>query len=246
MFRLKKRSRMDYWSCSKFADWIRGTPKPFALEWDAWDAWRDNAKKKNPLRYWAAEELLGYLQDFVNLPMDIYYTIEVYIHNRFIDKTHCLKTGLKAGEYYDLDYRILHGLFNELVELVELDFANRAIWDDEKKKKYKFVKGRCVEAGIDYLNWASSLRYNKDYGLTEGDKGYNELTPQAIAAQKTFELYRWWKNIRPNRINPHDLFSEEKDGKYYFRKIGKLEDSYDKEDTKMLIKLIKIRGSLWT
>lgn len=243
MFRLKKRSRIDYWSCSKFADWIRGTPKPYALEWKAWDTWHEEAEQKHPFRYWVAENLLGYLQDFVNFPMDIYNSIEVYVRNRFIDKLHYLKTGLKPGRYYDLDYRIIHGLFNELVELVELDFAHRAIWD--KQKKYKFVNGRSVEAGLDYLNWASGLRYNKDYGITKQDKHYNEPTDQAIAAQKTLELYHWWKN-RENRPDPYELFTEEKDGKNYYRKINKMEDSYEKEDTKMLIELIKIRGSLWT
>ena len=244
MFRLKKRSRIDYWSCSKFADWIRGTPKPFALEWGAWDTWRDDAKEKNPVRYWVAEKLLDSLQDFVNLPMDIYHTIEVYIRNRFIDKTHCLKTGLKAGDYYDLDYRIIHGLFNELVDFVEIEQAH--LMKCYKEKKYKFIRGRCVEAGLDYLNWCCGLTYNKDYGLKKGDKGYGDPTPQALSAKKILELYNWWKNIRPNRPNPHDLFSEDKDGKYYFRKINKTEDSYDKEDTKMLIELIKIRSHLWT
>lgn len=244
MFGLIKRSRMDYWSCSKFADWIRGTPKPFALEWEAWDDWHEEAKNKHPLRYWVAEELTTFFQDLVNLPMDFYHTIEVYIRNRFIDKTHYLKTGLKAGEYYDLDYRILHGLFNELTIYIESELAH--LMKAYKERDYKFVKGRCVEAGLDYLKWASGLRYNKDYGFTKQDKHYNEPTDQAIASQKIVELYNWWKNIRPNRPNPHDVFSEQKDGKYYFRKIGKMEDSYNKEDTKMLIELIKIRGSLWT
>ena len=243
MFRLKKRSRIDYWSCSKFADWIRGTPKPFALEWGAWDIWHEEAKKKHPFRYWVADEFLGYMQDFVNFPMDIYHTIEVYIRNRFIDKTHCLKTGLKAGEYYDLDTRMLHGLFYELVELVETDYAYMGAWGE--KKKYKFVKGRCPEAGLDYLDWAINLTYGDDHGFLKDDKLYGQPTEQAKVAQKTLELYNWWKN-RDNRPDPYELFTEEKDGKNYYKKIGKTEESYDKEDTKMLIELIKIRGGLWT
>lgn len=243
MFRLKKRSRINYWGCSKFADWIRGTPKPFALEWDAWDIWHKEAKDKHPFRYWIADEFLDILQDTVNLPADLYHTIYVYIRNRFIDKTHCLKTGLKAGEYYDLDYRILHGLFYELTELVESEYAYMASYDN--KKKYKFVKGKCPEAGVDYLNWAMNLKYGQNDGILKKDNLYGQPTHQAKVAQKTLELYNWWKN-RGNRPDPHDIFSKEKDGKYYYRKIHKMEDSYDKEDTKMLIELIKIRGSLWT
>ena len=238
MFRIKKRSRFDYWSCSKFANWIRGTAKPMALSLEDWDSWRIDAKQKQPYRYWLAEQGLSFLQDFVNLPIDIYHTIDIYIQNRFISKIQYLKTGLKPGEYYDLDHRILHGLFNELIDFVEIQQAGSMAYD--KEKKYKFKNRRCVEAGLDYLKWAGSLTYD----VSKKDKLYGQLTHQAKSAQKILELYNWWKN-RDNRVDPHDLYSKEKDGKFYFRKIDKMENEYDKEDTKMLIELIKIRTCLW-
>lgn len=240
---IKKRSRFNYWSCSKLADWIRGTPKPAALEWDAWDNWHEDAKKKHSIRYWIAEELLSKLQDLVSLPLDIIYTVRIYIRNRFIDQTHVLKTGLKPGEYYDLDYRILYGLFNELVDFIEIECASISRYDTNKK--YKFVRGRCVEAGMDYLNWASSLKYGINEGLHKGDKLFGQPTQQAQSAQKIKELYLWWKD-RNNRPNPHDLFTEAKDGKKYFLKIDKMQKDLEKEDNNMLIKLIKIRNHLWT
>lgn len=243
MFRIKKRSRLNYWSCSKFANYIRGTPKPPALEWEEWDKWHDNAKKNYPWRYWITEELLDKLQNLVNFPLDLVYTIRVYIRNRFIDQTHVLKTRLEPGEYYDLDTRILYGLFNELVDLVEIEYAHLSKWD--KTKSYKFTGGRCVDAGLDYLKWACNLKYGVNEGLRKGDKLFGQPTPQAQSAQKVKELYLWWKN-RDNRPNPHDMFSKEKDGPKYFLKIDKLERDQYKEDNKMLIELIKIRENLWT
>lgn len=243
MFGIKKRSRFYYWSCSKFADWVRGTPKPFALEWEKWDTWNEEAKQKHPFRYWVAEELLDFLQDLVNFPMDIYYTIEVYIRNRYIDKTHYLKTGLKAGEYYDLDYRILHGLFYELVDFVEIEQAHLMKYYEDKN--YVFKNGRCVQAGLDYLEWASNLTLDENYGISPEDKDYGKPTEQSKTATKILKLYHWWKN-RPNRINPHNVFTKEKDGKEYYKKIHDAEEAYEKQDTKMLIKLIKMRRNLWT
>lgn len=239
---MKKRSRFNYWSCSKLANWIRGSPKPAALEWDAWENWHENAKKKHPIRYWIAEELLDKIQNLVNFPLDLVYTIRVYIRNRFIDQTHVLKTGLKPGEYYDFDTRILYGLFNELVDLVEIDYAHLSKWD--KTKQYKFVGGRCVEAGLDYLKWASALTHGTNYGLKKNDKDYNKPTAQATTAQKTLELYKWWKN-RDQRLNPYDLFNQETHGKKYYLKIDKIEKDFYKEDTKQLIELVKIRSNLW-
>jgi hypothetical protein len=243
MFRIIKRSRFNYWNNNKFADLLRGTPKPLALEWDAWEKWHDDAKQSHPCRYWLAENLLRNIQNIVSWPLDAIHTIRVYTRNRFIDKTHYLKTGLKAGTYYDLDERILYGLFNELVDLVEIEYAHLSKWNENKK--YKFVRGRCIEAGIDYLNWASALRYSVKDGLLKEDKLIGEPTPQAKAATKVLELYNWWKN-RPNRPDPHTVFTKEAYGKKYYLKIHKMEKDLYQEDNKMLIELIKIRDHLWT
>ncbi len=243
MFKLKKRTRFNYWSCSKFASFIRGSDKPLALPFDDWEKWREESAKKHPYRYWAAEKVLDFLQDIVNLPIDIYHTIEVYIRNRYIDKLHYLRTGLKPGEYYDPDYRILHGLFNELVIFVESELAH--IMNAYPERNYKFVKGRCKQAGLDYLNWAGQLKLNEDYGFSPDDEDYNKPTAQAISSQKILELYNWWLD-RDYRANPYDQFTKEKDGKFYYRKIDKIEHEYEEEDTEKLIELIQIRSSLWT
>lgn len=237
------KTRINYWNCSKIADLIRGTKKPYALELGSWDRWHKEAKKSHPFRYWIAESGLKTLQDIIYLPVDVYNNIRIYIHNRWIDSSHLIKTGLKPGQYYDLDTKILHGMFYELADLVEIEYSHLSKWNN--KKQYTFIGGRCIEAGLDYLDWASKLTYDTDYGLRKGDKGFGEPTPQAITAQKTLELYNWWKN-RANRPDPFDLYNKEKDGNNYIRKIEKIERAYDKEDTKMLIELIKIRGGLWT
>lgn len=245
--------RSNYWSCSKFADWIRGQKKPSALTLDEWDDWKNNQKTNNKWRYWFADKFLNKLQNILNLPRDIYYSIKNYIDNRFITKTHCLKTGLEPGHYYEMDHRIMHGLFNELVEFVEGEQA----WMNyicSKDKKFKFKKGKCAEAGIDYLNWAMSLKKDENSGYKKSDKEYGQPTQQAESAKKIFELYNWWKNIRPNRPDPHDesgwseVFesNDEKKKKKSLKDLLKLEEKYDKEDEKMLIELIKIRKSLWT
>jgi hypothetical protein len=241
--KLNKRARFNYWSCSRFADWIRGTNKPFALGLDEWEIWKNNIKKHSPFRYWLAEEGLDFLQDVVNFPMDVYHTIEIYVRNRYIDKIHYLRTGLTPGKYYDLDWRILNGLFNELVIYVESELAHTMKAYPERN--YKFKNGLCKQAGLDYLDWAMNLKLNEDYGFNPDDEDYNKPTAQAISAKKIHELYNWWLD-REYRIDPCTIYNKEKDGKYYYRKIAEMEDNYDNEDTEKLIELVKIRGSLWT
>lgn len=242
MIRLHK-SRVHYWSSSKIANWIRGENKPYALEWDEWDKWHNNQKKLHPFRYWISETFLNQLQNIVYFPIDVYHTIKIYIRNRYLDKIQYLHTGLKPGEYYDLDHRILHGLFNELVDFVELELAHLSKWD--KDKKYKFVKGRCQEAQDDYFRWAIHLKHQ------------GRLTEQAKASRKIKELYEWWKYIRPQRKEPYadpclgdidDILDKQKFKKKQklYKEAYDLEKKYDDEDTEMLIELIKVRNHLWT
>lgn len=250
------RFRVKYFSCSKFADWVRGTEKPKALSLEDWEDWRISCKNKSPIRYWLAEKGLTKIQNIINFPMDVFRSVENYIYNRFVDKTHYLNTKLKPGEYYEFDTRLLHGIFEEFVDFVEVECAALC----EKKKNYKFRKGRCAEAGIDHLKWSASLVYDEDHGIYDkNDKDYNKPTPQAISAKKQLDLYNWWKN-RPNRPDPMELSGwskycslskeeqkqKKKEKDKAFRELLKIEKQQENEDTKMMIELVKMRNEIWT
>lgn len=245
------RQRINYWSCSRFADWIRGEKKPLALELKKWDEWKIDQKAKRPWRFWLSDTVLNKVQNFIYFPHDVYKEIKNYVQNRWIDKTHYIKTGLKPGQYHEIDTRILYGLFSELVDYVEIELANLSNWNSNKK--YKFEKGRCAEAGMDYLNWAMSLTYGTDFNYKKSHKFYNKPTPQAESSKEILELYNWWKN-REKRPDPHEesgwsKFYEsdnEKEKDKAFKKLNKLEKKYEDEDEQMLIRLVKVRKHLWT
>ena len=238
------RSRINYWSCSKFADFIRGVKKPHSLEMKEWDKWHDNQKKNNSFRYYLAENVLGSLQNFIYFPFDVYSSIKYYIRNRWIDKIHYLKTGLVPGQYYDLDTRILHGLFNELVNFVELELSHLSVFNT--KKKYKFKNGRCKEAVDDYFNWVCNLKFDESCGVQKTDSEYNQPSDQAIQYQKIKQIYEWWTISRPERKDPYEIYTKENTGKDYYLKIFEVEKKYEKEDEDMLVELIKLRKNLWT
>lgn len=257
------RSRTYYWNCSKIANLIRGSAKPAGLTWEGWKQWKVEQQEEHPVRYWLAETGLSKLQNLLMFPIDVYREIKYYVCNRWIDKTHYLQTGLEPGHYYEFDHRLLHALFNELVIFVETEYASMAKHNsvNKKKKNYKFKNGRCSEAGLDYLNWCCGLKYNKSWGISKTDPQYGKLTPQALSAQKIKKLYLWWTLDRPYRPDPMKAagldWNERKEESLFggkvtrkelseFKKLEKIEKSYDNEDTKMLVDLIKIRKEIWT
>lgn len=126
---------------------------------------------------------------------------------------------------------------------------------------------RCPKAGIDHLNWAASLTFNEDW-VSKDDPKYGKPTRQALAATEILELYNWWIVTRPNRPDAYDVSGWsaicdaennnglplwgnrtpefKKSSRAALKIVDKIEKSYDKEDENMLIKLIKVRKSLWT
>jgi hypothetical protein len=206
-----------YWSCSPFADWLRGTPKKGALTSDGWAEWEDEAKRYHPIRYWLAEEGLGYIQDFVTWPVRKIYDVKYYINNRWVSRTHALTAharDIKPGAWCDVGNRFLPCLFNELVDFVEIESAwSHIAWGDkEARAKYdppfyafgwfRWRTWRCPQAGIDHLDWAMTLT-NEEW-LEEGEKHKAEPTGQAIRAREIKELYTWWTTVYPNRPDPYD------------------------------------------
>ena len=270
----------SYWSCSKFADWVRGTPTLSSGTQEEWSDWEKLAKTKS-FRYWLAEEGLDYLQNFICWPLHRIRDLRFYINNRWVTKNHSFTSNLKRGQWYDFDDRLLNAVFDELINFVEIEQAwMQVAWSQEDRKKYKtpwyrtfFRVGvwRCQEAGIDYLNWAASLKNDEEW-RDKNDPDFGQSTFQALTAQETLVLYNWWKNERPKRPDPmeasglsayYEKSREEANDRdeSFFSFLGskrdehsehlsdlchKIEKEQQDEDTAMLIRLINIRQSLWS
>jgi len=275
----------NYWSCTPFADWLRGTKKLGAGTAEEWDDWTTAAQMKHNFRYWLAEEALGHIQDFVTWPVRKIYDIKYYINNRWVTRTHSLTAharDIKPGQWQDVGNRFLPCLFNELVDFIEVETAwSHIAWGDkEARAKYNppfYASGwwrwrtwRSAQAGLDHLDWAMTLT-NSDW-CTPEDPNYGKPTGQATSAKELKELYTWWTVTYRARPDPYeasgwsahcDAMREKFPGKMFsslnsqdkedrkasdkaHKLLQKIEKQYEAEDEAMMIRLIKIRDSLWT
>ena len=206
----------NYWSCTKFADRVRGGKKPYALSGAAWQLWRKEHEKLHPIRYWLAEEGLNKLQNFVYwIPQKI-DDLRIYIRNRWIIQSHCLVASPKdipRGQWCDRSEALLYCMFGALVDFVEIEMAHmQTYFNKENKNKYpkaSFMEGylrsvwRCREAGLDHLHWSCGLTFDEHW-TTPDDANFGKPTPQALAAMEIEELYLWYTVVRPNRPDPYE------------------------------------------
>lgn len=272
---------MKYWSNSRFADWIRGTKKPYAATSEEWHDWRVLAQKVHSTRYWIAETALDNIQEFVRAPMDFLYSIKYYVNNRWVTGTHTLTShSLEKGQWYDMDTRLLHCMFDELVNYVEIELAwSNIAWNKDARKKYRapfWAAGwfrwrtwRCPEAGVDYLNWATELICDESHGYPPEHPNFQKPTEQAKNSQEILDLYVWWTQTRPARRDPYEASgwndicaereekhqgimwdredeNERKKTTAALDRLQALENRYRNEDTRMMVRLVKVRSSLWT
>ena len=134
---------------------------------------------------------------------------------------------------------------------------------------FRWRTWRCPQAGLDHLDWAMTLT-NEEW-LDEDKKGEAVPTSQALAAKEMKELYTWWTVTYRNRPELHEAsgwsayceasrtanggkLSWSSDKSPELKKMGtkalkllqKIEADYEKEDERMMVRLIKIRQCLWT
>lgn len=136
---------------------------------------------------------------------------------------------------------------------------------------FRWRTWRSAEAGVEHLEWAAGLT-NSEY-LDPSDPKYNDPTPQARAAREILDLYHWWTQERPARPDPHDASgwtaicdqrrartgsslgllddedttpAERRAVRRALDRCRQIENAYEREDERMLIRLIKIRNHLWT
>lgn len=277
----------NYWTCSKFADWLRGTATLNSGTSEEWSQWRKDAKLAHPFRFWLTEEALGKLDDYWNYIPGKISGVRYYIDNRFLAKTHALTSTLSRGQWHEFEERLLHSTFDSFVDFIEIETAwNHCMWNEDAQKKFNmpwwrgqwytrwFRRWRCAEAGVAHLEWEMTLKYEDEW-MKKKDPLYGKPTHQAAAAKEKWALYYWWKFVRPHRADPSDYCgwsqycddrreaakaagnesdwvfgtSSKKDKKRsgeLLEAMRKLEEQYDNEDEEMLIRLIKLRKSLWT
>jgi hypothetical protein len=173
-----------------------------------------------------------------------------------------------------LDTRLLHALFDELVNFVEIEQAWHSMeWAEESSQyqiswyhKLKLSNWRCPEAGLAHLEWAAQLKYDQDFTSRE-DPNFGQPTSQAVAAKQTIMLYKWWKEIRPKRPDPmaasgwseycekrrnasqdndFSISSNDDEASKILEICRKMEQEQEDEDTEMLVGLVKLRSRLWT
>jgi len=255
-----------YFEESKLVDRLRtrfGIVKPIALPWREWDEWNEKIKKEKPVAYFITETVPEFLDNVLGkIPTPI-ADIRYYCRNRFYRKSHVLPCYFKPGEYHDLDERLLHGIMNSLVDFVEVELAYKSRWcNTEESKTAKWRKGRCPELGLAHLAWEMTLD-DPNLGV------YDRCDSQATTAREVKAIYDWCKITRPARPDPmdasgwseyckkseaagHSIFSnKEKDpllvemSDMTHKKLREIEAAYDAEDEEMLMRIIKIRRSLW-
>lgn len=231
-----------YWSNSALADIIRGTKKPNSAPFEEWDAWEKDSISKHPYRHWLAETGLDLIQGLLFLPKKKLQDFRYWLFNRFVRKTHALTSrSLKKGKYYEFDTRILHCLFDELANHVEDEIAHLADILSGKTSRTLHLR-RSREKGLSHLTWESNLVYNEEWGVEVGQERYGKPTPQAIAAKEIIDLYIWWADLRPKR---EEAFQKLISSDYESYPL-EAERVNEAEDDQMLLRLIKVRGHLWT
>lgn len=244
-----------HYSEGRFFSYLRkrfGIEKPVALPWGEWDLWHERTKADHPVGYFLTETLPDQLEWIPKVLVDPFHDMAYYCRNRFVRKTHILRTTLKPSRYHDLSERILDGLMCGLVDFVEIEKARAMIrWQDEGRS-YRLVRGRSREAGLAYLSWEAGL---DDPGLKPEERSDG----QAQTAREIRAIYTWWTEVRPKRPDPYETSDWNEVSGYVFDRanekkeeierslatIRATEEAYLSEDDQMLMRLLAIRPHLW-
>lgn len=170
-----------------------------------------------------------------------------WVRHRTTNRYHVIKTGLEPG-WYDTDAVLESVAWSLLVKYVEVECAS--MWN-MSERRYNKPELPVREAGLAWLKY--------QYTPSPGEDG-NPGWPGNPDNKEIETIYRWYTEDRVRRPDPYDNYVSNRNTismQLGLRELDdnkepswwdpiKIEETYDDEDTDMLIRLIKIRRSLWT
>ena len=248
--------------CKGIAHWAAYSP-PGSLTAPGWNAFNKEFKEKAPVRYWFKNNFRRKFILPIKWKADKMYW---WVRYRTINRFHVVKTGLPPG-YKEVETTMLHVNFTLLKDFVEIELASQAYWGDDIVRTWAekyiplynvFYPFRRPDLGIKQLEWAAKL--------DDPSVPVNEQSPaQAVHAREVYALYKRWTETRPNRVTVEILYpkvdrSEDdfmftnvdrttEEYKTYMHSVDmeqKQQEKWEKEDTKMLVRLMKARTGMWT
>lgn len=230
-----------------------------------WDDWFTERKEKRPVAFFLLTTIPDGIEHVGDSVVSMINNTRSWIRYRVFDRMHVIQTGLDPG-YHCVDTRMMHGMFNLLIDYVELELAWRSevFGESEIESPWwsrgltRFKSHRNPKKGLESIK----LQMAMDDPSTTAGLVSDE---HAGSAREVWILYHWWKVVRPSRPDPDDIsgwteFCKNKDlddligansvndeqAKEIIDRLHEIEQAYEEEDTEMLMRLIKIRGFLWT
>jgi len=212
-----------------------------------WHAFKVYHKEHNPIRYFLNNEFEAMFIWPWSMRLE---RLTEWVRYRTTRRYHVVKTGMKPG-YADASEKMLWVNFNMLKDFVEIEKAH--MWS------FHMEDTKAEQPGVSHLIWEMGLE--------------NEVNKQAENAREQYELYDWWTNQRPHREEDatkewdvyhtlkKEIYVDDVDNffrddldtpeltelqKIWLDKASSIEVHNLEEDESMLIRLMKIRGSLWT
>lgn len=170
-------------------------------------------------------------------------TFRYYVLHRWVWQSHRYRIrDMKKGEYYDTDDKLFLAVFSMLVDYVEGELAHLSkicAADTSHREIVAWKRATYTDRWINRNQWNRRLGLaHLDWEATLGE----QIPRQGAAAIEVRELYLWYKDVRPNRPEPHIVFPDPDDWEQYFA----LTEKYRDEDDEMACRVIRARHSMWT
>ena len=219
-------------------DKVRGVLRPVAATLDAWDAFDAKLLSERPIRFFLADILIPKIEDIATYIPHKMCRVRSYYIARFKFKTHCLMahpSDLKPGQWCDLTGRLLPCMFNSLVDFVELELPDDKSNGMPKKRR---------------------SHHNSEMLLKK--RANDKDSHEAEQYKELLALYHWWTVVYKGREDPHDLVGFNTGYEFDLRakqpwympemlaKLNEIEALYAQEEEDMMVRLIKLRHTLWT